>query len=330
MGRAPRGPRQQTGGQDVIARLDASEGGSPPAADVAFVRFTAPDLPQLEQFLLAFGLVEATRTADGIYFKGADAAPYSYAASEGLPGFNGLAFGLADMDALEVFAKVWSAPVEPLDGPGHGRRVRLTDPDGFSVEAVVFGEAAPIAPLRPSLPANTVDATPRLGQERRLDLATAQVCRLGHVVLQVSDLRRSEAWYKARFGLLTSDEIVRDDGQDAMAMFLRLDRGATHTDHHSLFLIQADQPAFHHAAFEVRDLDDLMVGHDHLRQAGYQHHKGIGRHLLGGQVFDYWRDPWGRVLEHWTDGDRFDAAWGPRTSTTTELYADLWRSPSAS
>ena len=47
----------------------------------------------------------------------------------------------------------------------------------------------------------------------------------------------------------------------------------------------------------------MMLGHDHLKQAGYAHHTGVGRHILGSQVFDYWKDPWGHVVEHFTDGD---------------------------
>jgi hypothetical protein len=35
---------------------------------------------------------------------------------------------------------------------------------------------------------------------------------------------------------------------------------------------------------------------------------GVGRHLLGSQIFDYWRDPWGQKHEHYADGDLFDAA----------------------
>jgi hypothetical protein len=50
-----------------------------------------------------------------------------------------------------------------------------------------------------------------------------------------------------------------------------------------------------------------MAGHDHLTSAGYDHHAGIGRHVLGSQIFDYWRDPWGHVLEHFTDGDLLNA-----------------------
>ena len=46
-----------------------------------------------------------------------------------------------------------------------------------------------------------------------------------------------------------------------------------------------------------------MLGHDHLKAGGYEHHSGIGRHIAGSQIFDYWKDPWGHTLEHFTDGD---------------------------
>ena len=30
-----------------------------------------------------------------------------------------------------------------------------------------------------------------------------------------------------------------------------------------------------------------MLGHDVLRKAGYEHSWGVGKHILGSQVFDY-------------------------------------------
>jgi hypothetical protein len=35
---------------------------------------------------------------------------------------------------------------------------------------------------------------------------------------------------------------------------------------------------------------------------------GIGRHILGSQIFDYWFGPDGRKFEHFADGDLFDVA----------------------
>ena len=37
----------------------------------------------------------------------------------------------------------------------------------------------------------------------------------------------------------------------------------------------------------------------------------IGRHVLGSQVFDYWRDPWGHMFEHYADGDLLTASSKP-------------------
>ena len=52
------------------------------------------------------------------------------------------------------------------------------------------------------------------------------------------------------------------------------------------------------------DLDDLMRGSHFLEARGkWKHSWGVGRHFQGSQIFDYWRDPFGNKIEHWTDGD---------------------------
>jgi catechol-2,3-dioxygenase len=123
------------------------------------------------------------------------------------------------------------------------------------------------------------------------------------VVLRVSDFRQSEAWYKSRFGFVSSDEVYLGEPENLVTAFMRCDLGKQYTDHHSLLCVGLGEVGFDHAAFEVEDIDALMLGHDHLVKGGYDHHAGIGRHVLGSQVFDYWRDPWGNVVEHFTDGD---------------------------
>ena len=62
-----------------------------------------------------------------------------------------------------------------------------------------------------------------------------------------------------------------------------------------------------HSAYEVLDLDALGQGQQVLRAQGHRHMWGIGRHLLGSQLFDYWFDPDGFEYEHYTDGDVFTA-----------------------
>ena len=46
-----------------------------------------------------------------------------------------------------------------------------------------------------------------------------------------------------------------------------------------------------HSAYEVADLDALAAGGEYLREQGYFRSWGIGRHIEGSQIFDYWRDP---------------------------------------
>jgi hypothetical protein len=52
-----------------------------------------------------------------------------------------------------------------------------------------------------------------------------------------------------------------------------------------------------------------MAGHYHMKTIDeYYHEWGVGRHLLGSQMYDYWRDTHGFTHEHWTDGDLLDAS----------------------
>ncbi len=278
--------------------------------DAAYVRFGAPDLGVMERFLNDFGLaVTARRGDDVIYARGTDPSPYLHVTERGEPGFRGVAFEAASAEDLRAAAKLEGAgPVEKIDAPGGGQRVRFTDLDGYAIEVVHGREELAPLPVVSASPYNRGSQRLRLGELQRVESGPARVKRLGHVVLRVADFRRSEVWYKSRFGFLSSDEIYLGEQQNVITAFMRCDRGEDYADHHSLLCVGIGEPGFDHAAFEVEDVDALMSGHDHLVKAGYDHHAGIGRHVLGSQIFDYWRDPWGHVVEHFTDGDLLNAA----------------------
>ena len=293
-------------------------------ADISHVRFTAPDLRRMEDFLVQFGLTPALWSDGALYARGAGSAPFLHATSVGEPGFAALglrAETLADLDAL---AQADGVPVEHLDAPGGGKVVRLRDPDRRLVEVVAGQTPAEPLPMDAESLRNSATDHPRVRKSVCLRPGPATVVRLGHCVLEVSDFRAAEAWYKSRFGLITSDEIEVAPGV-AIGAFLRCDRGLAPTDHHTLFLLQSPRgPGFQHAAFEVAGLDDLMRGHTHLKNAGRQAAWGVGRHFLGSQIFDYWKDPWGHEVEHWTDGDLFVAADGSNTKTLHDVLNVQW------
>ena len=294
--------------------------------DVAFVRFRAPDLDVMESFLADFGLVRAERSTRALYMRGAGIEPFLHVTELGEAGFAGVAFRAASVGDLETLAAHEGVSVERSDEPGGGHVVRLTDPNGFAVEVVAGRESVAALPVPENVAANDGFAKPRLNDVKRIAAGPAHVLRLGHCVLNVSDFRASEGWYKERFGFITSDEIALSPDL-SIGAFMRCDRGETPSDHHTLFLLGTGTPAFNHAAFEVAGLDDLMAGHEHLKAASRKPEWGVGRHVLGSQVFDYWSDPWGHKVEHWTDGDLLNADWGSRVQPVDELLRVQWGQP---
>ncbi len=67
-----------------------------------------------------------------------------------------------------------------------------------------------------------------------------------------------------------------------------------------------------------------MIGHDLLHKGGYEHKWGVGKHLLGSQVFDYWKDPHGFTLEHFTDGDLMNESFGSHKAPVDQLLGMHW------
>ena len=293
-------------------------------ADIAHVRFGAPDLGAMKDFLADFGLTVVSSSDGIVYARGTGPYPYLHATTQGPPGFVALGLRAESVGDLGILAASEAVSVERSSAPGDGFVVRLVDPDGFLIEVVAGQHAAEMQRLPQEPARNDAHKKMRLRKPTRLTRGPATVTRLGHAVLEVKDYRASEAWYKSRFGFITSDEIELAPGV-AIGAFLRCDRGETPTDHHTLFLLQSpNAPRFNHAAFEVVDFDDLMLGHDHLLRAKRTPAWGVGRHILGSQIFDYWKDPWGHELEHWTDGDLFAAGDGSRKATMQDLLGTQW------
>lgn len=101
--------------------------------------------------------------------------------------------------------------------------------------------------------------------------------------------------------------------------FIRCDRGSVPADHHTLAIALGPVNRYVHSAYQVCDLDALAAGGEFLTGQGYFRSWGIGRHIQGSQLFDYWRDPDGFMVEHFTDGDMFDntvePGWAPFTAS---------------
>ncbi|MFP6735102.1 MAG: VOC family protein [Rhodospirillales bacterium] len=274
--------------------------------DVTYARFRAPDLDVMEAYLLDFGLLRTARDDNALYMRASDGEHHVHITETGAPAFVGFAFEAASLEDLHVISEAAGAsPLEPMDAPGGGARVVLKDPDGFQVEIIHGMETLARLPVAHAAPRNSGSDRQRLGATVRVAPGPAKCKRLGHVVLNVTDFAASDAFYKSHFGLISSDELYDEDGVIRVA-FSRCDRGPEFVDHHTLLTVPAEAAGLGHVAFEVEDSNDLFAGHEYLQAQGHRHSWGIGRHVLGSQIFDYWFDPFGFRLEHWTDGDLFN------------------------
>ena len=277
-------------------------------ADIAFPRFQAPDLDRMEAFLRIFGMHRSARTETALYMRGTDTDHHVHVTHLGEPNFLGLAFAATSRDDLDKLAAATGACVEASDEPGGGRVVHLRDPDGRIVDLIHGVEPVGALDLRAHPDLNTGRSRSRFGTLQRIQLGPAQVKRFGHAALKTTNLAALSDWYRSHLGFLVSDDIYIEGPDKPLGRFMRCDRGTQPTDHHTLLLLETGELKLGHAAWEVADFDDLMVGHDHLKNAGeYRHYWGIGRHTLGGQIFDYWKDPLGFTVEHWTDSDLLTA-----------------------
>lgn len=275
------------------------------AKRLAYVRVSAPDLDKAEAFLEEFGLQVAARTEDTVFFRGTDPEPPCYVLTQGAGGVHAIAFEADSISDLEQAAAIAGATaVEALDEPSGGSAVRLRDPQGMQVEIVHGRTALESLEPAPGHAFNMNGQQVREGQLPGIRKGPSHVRRIGHLVLESADPGSVYAWYSRHLGLQVSDAVRLPDGT-AQMIFSRLDRGEQYVDHHVVgFQFALDEGArVQHIAFEVGNLDDLMSGHEHLKRRRRKHVWGVGRHLLGGQIFDYWKSPFGVIHEHWTDTD---------------------------
>ena len=294
--------------------------------DIAYGRLRAPDLDLMEAFLVDFGLVRVARTSTALYMRGTDPVHHIHVTELGEPSFVGLAWHAADEEDLHRLARLPGAsPVEIIDEPGGGKRVRLREPNGYQIE-VIHGMAT-VAPIEvPRQPLNTgSDSLRRAGHLMRLKRGPAQVKRIGHGVMGTPRLAETVRWFRETLGLVCSDDVYAGAKDNIIGSFNRCDRAEKYVDHHVFFCLLHEKRGLNHLSFEVQDVDDVFLGHEHLRQKGkYEHMWGLGRHLLGSQIYDYWADPWGRTHEHWTDTDRLNAQNGSNLISAEEGLVSQW------
>ncbi len=177
-------------------------------------------------------------------------------------------------------------------GVAGGQGITIRDPDNNTLEIVWRGQV-PVQPV-----------------------ASQSPVRLGHVVLWTPNPEGMEAFY-AGLGFQVSDRTVRG------MSFLRCN-----TDHHTLAFVKGARTGLQHMAFDGLDLNHVMRAYGKLQAAGVPCIWGPGRHGPGENIFTYYKDPAGNVIELYSDLEKVADSearietkfWGP------EHKGDVWGS----
>lgn len=137
--------------------------------------------------------------------------------------------------------------------------------------------------------------------------------RLAHVVLGTPDTDEAAAFFLDGLGFRLSDSVA------GMLHFMRCS-----SDHHNLLVQPGPVPYLNHYAFEFDDIDGVGAAARHyLDGATDRHVVGLGRHVIGSNVFWYVNDPCGTMMEFFCDMDDIprDEEWEPRTDWTLETFS---------
>lgn len=310
---------------------------------LSYVVYEHADVTGFEKFSQDFGfkLVPGTFDNGEILFEGYGPDRYIYKARPA-PSGRGKRFLCAGFIArsssdFENAKKLDGAKVVDIGHlPGGGSRVDIADCNGYEIQ-IVYGQKDKIFPdtgfsnvYEGEPHANGAIEKRRKGVFNRMSEGPAMVNKLGHFGYLTDNYRSTCEWYSSRFNFKATDivHVVNDPSAEFMTFF-HLDLGEEFSDHHSFLVVQREGGRkgtdVHHASFEVEDLDTQMMGHKWLEKKGYDLVWGVGRHIMGSQVFDYWKDSSGFIVEHYADSDVVNEDY--ETTRAGGLAAAIWGPP---
>ena len=170
-------------------------------------------------------------------------------------------------------AKIDSAPAT-LTTPGGGYGFSFSDPDGLSYAISSDVE-----------------------QHNDATMEADRPFKLSHVVLNSEQVQKQQDYFCDVLGFRLSDWTERMN-------FIRCS-----SDHHSIAFAHANGPSLNHTAFEVPTMDALMRGAGRMKQKGFNVGWGVGRHGPGNNVFTYFLEPNGLVVEYTAEVEHVDESY---------------------
>jgi catechol 2,3-dioxygenase-like lactoylglutathione lyase family enzyme len=256
-----------------------------PILAVRSVEFGVPDLARAEAFYTkTWGLRVSARRGEVVYLRatGSDhhvLALHPHPSAEILS----VSFRVRSEDALALIASAVAQaggkvidPASPNPEPDGGVVLKVATPEGF-VLRLHHGDAVH-------------------------DDGAAQAAmplRMSHVNLNCSDIEATSRFFQNVLGFALTDR------SKAMA-FLRCN-----SDHHAVVLADSGLDGLNHVAFMMPEWDSVMRGSGRMVDAGFPIGWGVGRHGPGNNVFAYFVDPFGFVIEYTAEVLEVDDSYQP-------------------
>jgi catechol 2,3-dioxygenase-like lactoylglutathione lyase family enzyme len=194
-----------------------------------------------------------------------------------------------------------------------GDEVHAVDETGFGVGLAVS---------HPRQPATNYPGANRSGAVGRWNSPLShpgrvRPLRLCHVALDIPKPGKEEAaaFYTDRLGFIPTDRPAQ------VGVFMR---APGDTDHHTLLLChRPDRAGINHCAFEVANVDEVIVGANDMIDKGWHEARRLGRHTVGSNIFRFVHAPCGGRMEFAADMDRVDDSYGPNDYEQTPPHT-IW------
>lgn len=165
---------------------------------------------------------------------------------------------------------------EPAGAPSGGERFVIREPQG-SVLEFVHGD-----------------------RRKQGAIVANRPHRLAHVNINSAQIEALSAFYRDILGFRLTD-------RSKLMAFL-----CCNADHHTVVLAEAPANGLNHVAFLMPDLESVMRGSGRVVDHGYPIGWGVGRHGPGDNVFAYFVDPQGVVIEYTAEVLQVDDSYRPR------------------
>jgi len=243
-----------------------------------------------------WGLETVARDGGAVYLRGTGPEHHLLVLRQAAAaGARRLNFGVAErttVDALHAaLARAATSAPAALAEPGGGYGFGFVDPEGRAFRVVA-------------------------GIERNASSSRADApVKISHALFQSTDPAAATAFFCGTPGFRLRDHAGRN-------YFL-----GCNADHHCFGFGQSDRAEISHVAFELPSIDGLMRGVGRMRGKGMTIEWGPGRHGPGDNVFAYFFDPDGFVIEYTCEMEQVDDA--TYTARTPEFWdkrttSDVW------